>query len=173
MKAERFFTSFTGAVPRDSACGLIRNGTAQALIPGPGILSLLFLVSLCFNLSAQDVYTIEGTVAYSGEGPVYVYLVDEETSSVPLTGLSCTLFPSGTSPGVLPFSFTGLEPGVYGIRCFQDSNGNGKLDRGLFGPKEPWGMSWQGEKPEKWPKWESFCFELNEDRGDVRITLEG
>ena len=47
----------------------------------------------------------------------------------------------------VPFNFEGLQQGTYGVRCFQDVNGNGKLDKGLFGPSEPWGMSWQRESP--------------------------
>lgn len=47
----------------------------------------------------------------------------------------------------VPFKFEGLQQGTYGVRCFQDVNGNGKLDKGLFGPSEPWGMSWQRESP--------------------------
>ncbi len=38
--------------------------------------------------------------------------------------------------------FKNIPKGVYGIRCYQDLNGNMKLDKGLFGPKEPRAMSW-------------------------------
>jgi len=37
------------------------------------------------------------------------------------------------------FEFKDVKKGIYWIRCFQDLNGNGKLDFGLFGPIEPWG----------------------------------
>ena len=59
------------------------------------------------------------------------------------------------------FKFEGIQKGTYGIRCFQDENGNGKLGKGMFGPKEPWGMSWQGDKPAKWPKFKHIAFNVN------------
>jgi uncharacterized protein (DUF2141 family) len=38
--------------------------------------------------------------------------------------------------------FTGLRPGTYAVAVFHDENGNGKLDKGLFGkPTEGWGTS--------------------------------
>ena len=44
--------------------------------------------------------------------------------------------------GVLVVSFTDLAPGSYAFVAYQDINGNGELDRGLFGiPLEPLGFS--------------------------------
>lgn len=49
------------------------------------------------------------------------------------------------------FQFTDIPSGKYGIRCFLNEDGNQKLNKGIFGPAEPWGMSWQGEKASGWP----------------------
>jgi len=46
-----------------------------------------------------------------------------------------------------------------GSRCFQDLNRNQKLDRGMFGPKEPYGLSWKDDK----------CFPFDFD--DVSFTV--
>ena len=38
--------------------------------------------------------------------------------------------------------FDGLPPGEYAVAAFHDENGNGELDKGLFGiPKEGWATS--------------------------------
>lgn len=40
------------------------------------------------------------------------------------------------------FDFTGLDPGRYAVICYQDLNGNERLDFGTFGlPAEPYGLS--------------------------------
>ena len=126
----------------------------------------------CFSLGAQPQYTISGTVIYVGAGPIYIYLVDEEIARIPLTGIQTLVLTPDESAGTLPFTFTGIIAGTYGIRCYQDTNGNGELDRGAFGPKEPWGMSWQGNKPLKWPRWDHFSFELTADVSGIAVVLE-
>ena len=70
------------------------------------------------------------------------------------------------------FSFQNVEKGTYGIRCFQDLNGDGKLNKGMFGPSEPWGMSWKEEKVLRWPGFDKISFEVNSDIKNLRIVLE-
>jgi uncharacterized protein (DUF2141 family) len=44
--------------------------------------------------------------------------------------------------GHLSALFKDLPPGLYAAVAYQDSNGNGKLDKNVFGiPKEPFGFS--------------------------------
>ena len=57
--------------------------------------------------------------------------------------------------------------GFYALRCFQDLNGNARLDIGLFGPNEPWALIWNGKKRFP-PKFEDISFALE---GDLRIDL--
>jgi uncharacterized protein (DUF2141 family) len=56
---------------------------------------------------------------------------------------TCTV--SGSAPalvGTTIIVIKGLKPGTYGAQIFHDKNGNGKVDRGLFGiPKEGVGFS--------------------------------
>src|SRR5690349_11172465 len=46
--------------------------------------------------------------------------------------------PAGTA---VTMSVEGVQPGNYAIAVFQDTNGNGRLDRLLFFPTEPYGFS--------------------------------
>ena len=47
--------------------------------------------------------------------------------------------PVETETGRAKFAFGGIPRGIYCMLCFQDVNGSGKLEKGVFGHKEPWG----------------------------------
>jgi len=120
-------------------------------------------------------YRISGRLSFQNRGDIYVYLVTEEDFKTPFTGLQVIhieMEANGEVENEVYFSFDNVEAGTYGIRCFQDENGNGKLDRGIGGPAEPWGMSWQDEKPKKWPRFSHIAFEVKQDIDDMHITLQ-
>ncbi|MFC1529346.1 DUF2141 domain-containing protein [Gemmatimonadota bacterium] len=140
-------------------------------------LTILFVLLLAAEPASaqQELYTIEGEVRFEQEGGIYVYLVTEEVFGTPFTGIQDTLIQCSQEEqreGRVLFQFEGITPGTYGIRVFQDLDGNGRLNRGMFGPTEPWGMSWQGEKPKKWPKWKSIAFEVTSDIREMVIVLK-
>ena len=70
---------------------------------------------------------------------------------------------------LVQFSFQEILSGHYGIRVFIDTNGNGRLDRGLLGPREPWGMSWQEKRIFGIPNFEDVAFHLDGDIHDIEI----
>lgn len=61
---------------------------------------------------------------------------------------------------VMIFEFDNVEPGVYAVQLFQDLNDNGEMDKGMLGPKEPYGISTNPKKMGK-PKYEDVSFESN------------
>jgi uncharacterized protein (DUF2141 family) len=69
----------------------------------------------------------------------------------------------------VPFSFLKIPGGEYGIRVFVDTNRNGKLDRGLLGPREPWGMSWRGKRASRIPRFKDIAFRLVGDIHGMEI----
>ena len=76
--------------------------------------------------------TINGTILFKGEGSLHIYLVDAETFKVPLSGIRKTeIRPTRAErkSGRVRFRFDDIPRGTYGIRCFLDQNGNGRLDR--------------------------------------------
>ena len=115
------------------------------------IITYLFALFILFafpcNLFSGDHhYKIEGEILFSGKGKIYIYLVDEKIFKIPLTGLKTIVLEpkqEDITKKKIPFIFKDVKTGTYGIRCFQDLNGDGKLNRGMFGPSEPWGMSWK------------------------------
>jgi uncharacterized protein (DUF2141 family) len=64
-----------------------------------------------------------------------------------------------------------LAPGRYALAVYVDSNGNGKLDRGMFGiPKEPYGFS-QGGGSMGPPDFSEAAVEVPEAGATIHIKL--
>jgi uncharacterized protein (DUF2141 family) len=70
------------------------------------------------------------------------------------------------------FRLENVAPRTYCLRAFQDTNGNGKLDEGTFGPKEPWGF-WRPSRPfMRGPRFDEVAFRLGSDLDRVVIELD-
>ena len=113
-----------------------------------------------------DLFTVSGECQVTGRGLIHVFLVDERSFSVAMSGIQAVttkLDASGLKTRRVAFAFT-VPQGTYGIRCFLDVNGNSGLDRGLFGPMEPWGMSWRVRRPAGFPRFADISFAV---AGDV------
>ena len=139
----------------------------------------LFLVGvfllITYTAFAQvDGFTIEGEISITEMGDIYIFLVDEECFKTPLFGiktLHIVIDPEDVRFGRISYKFEDVPEGTYGIRCYQDVNVNGKLDRGLFGPTEPWWMSYQEESHSRFPKFKDIAFPVNSDVDDIQIDL--
>lgn len=70
------------------------------------------------------------------------------------------------------FAFLDVPAGTYGIKAFQDANGNGELDMGTFGPKEPWGMYRPKHPMFRGPTFEEIKFEVKGDMTDISFGLK-
>ncbi|MCF8358737.1 MAG: DUF2141 domain-containing protein [Prolixibacteraceae bacterium] len=131
---------------------------------------LILLLAFVFQARAQNnAANITGTL-YNIErsGKVYIFLVDEKSFKTPQSGIDTLILNAGYE--TLNFTFVNVQKGVYGIRCFQDINGNEKLDKGTFGPVEPWGLSWKKKK--KFPfKFCDIAFETDSNK-QIEIFLK-
>jgi uncharacterized protein (DUF2141 family) len=138
---------------------------------------LALSLACCAAVFAEDIagtHEVEGDCLVVREGILFVYAVDENGFASPLTGfreLRLRVGPAEAAATTVRFSFI-LPPGRYGIRCFQDLNGNGRLDRGPFGPAEPWGMSWNAERRFGFPKFEDISFVVDRDIRGLRIEVQ-
>lgn len=64
--------------------------------------------------------------------------------------------------------FDDLPAGTYAAIAFHDTDGDGKLTKGLFGiPKEPWGAS-NGARAALGPKFDAAAFAV---RADTKISF--
>ena len=51
-----------------------------------------------------------------------------------------------------------VPPGHYALSAFEDLNGNGILDMGMFGPREPTGFwrPFQGRQKPRFERWQPY-----------------
>lgn len=76
--------------------------------------------------------------------------------------------------GYATVTFPDLKPGTYGVAVFQDKNGNGKMDKGLFGiPKEPYGFSNNPTIRLKSPGFKKWSFDYDGKGKTVEIRMHG
>jgi uncharacterized protein (DUF2141 family) len=68
--------------------------------------------------------------------------------------------------------FTDLAAGTYAVACFHDENGNGKLDRGLFGiPKEGVAASNDAKGTFGPPSWKDARFSFPGRASYIRMKM--
>lgn len=143
------------------------------------IVLLLLLLSSVTPFSFPQSFTIQGEVRFEGNGTVFVALVDRESFRKPEKGIAYLEFPFAQNgnentigPSKVTFSFRQVPAGTYAIICYLDANGNGKLDSSLFGPTEPWGMSFRGNRPRfRAPRFEDASFMVPENIRYFAIEL--
>jgi uncharacterized protein (DUF2141 family) len=133
------------------------------------------LIALCASMSSAAALAGELTIAISGitpgAGKVYVAVYDR-AEAFPIFGrqlVGQVLDPAGP---LLTVHFKELPEGLYAAVAFQDFNGNGKLDKNLFGvPKEPYGFSNGARSNAGPPKFADARVTLSPD-GDTEIQLK-
>lgn len=131
------------------------------------ILSILLLSTV---LLANDPLIIKGEVSYKTSGTLYVILVDKATFGKQSQGLQ-VVQKRVNGKGSISYRFDAVASGTYGVKCFLDKNGNGKLDRGALGPKEPWGMSFKGKRPLGRPKFSQIAHKINNST-DISVVVK-
>jgi uncharacterized protein (DUF2141 family) len=99
----------------------------------------LFAIALVWLAAEEITVTLEFTGVKINGGDVYVAVYDSaESVKNDQPHSKFRLDPVSTTISAQ----TQLREGYYRVMAFQDENGNGELDTGLFGiPKEPFGIS--------------------------------
>lgn len=129
-------------------------------------LLLTSLLLWCGSGQAQDKYAIVASVAGTTPGTtLYIGLLDAQGGQLHGEQVAVT---AGTTTVVL-----GLHPpGRYAVRTYQDENGNGRLDLGLFRiPKEGVGSSNNPKAVMSAPKLADMLFTVDGPTG-VGIVLK-
>ena len=90
-----------------------------------------------------------------------------ERGSKPVTGRIVA-----ATPGEVVVKFDGLEPGLYGVKLFQDENGNGHIDTvmGMI-PSEPFGLSNDAKPSMSGPPWDAAKIALKPGANTTTIHL--
>jgi uncharacterized protein (DUF2141 family) len=64
-----------------------------------------------------------------------------------------------------------VRPGRWAVSAYEDVNGNGALDMGMFGPKEPTGF-WRPFGGWRKPRFEDVAASVERDVGDADVRLK-
>lgn len=108
-------------------------------------------------------------------GDIYMGLItkDEFKQKKPAGfGQRIEVTPAMLNVGKAPFEFQNVPPGTYAIQCFQDLNGNEKMDSILKIPTEPWGVYRSARPLMRAPRFKEMSFEVHRDIGDIQILLK-
>jgi len=141
----------------------------------PFLIVILFVVCSVDVSGQQTIFTVSGEISFPGTGDLYVQLITKEEFDSDRNagfGIIIVVGPENVKKGRTPFAFTGVPGGRYGIRCFQDVSGTGKMEKGMFGPKEPWGTYRPARPAFRAPRFDEISFEVNKDIGEIKIELK-
>ena len=131
---------------------------------------LLFIIWMLplFVSGQENTHNISGRIVLKARtGDVYVMLTDRDQFKVSFSGIDTTIIKTNYDKTSVDFEFKDVPQGEYAISCFQDVNQNGKLDRWPWGPREPWGYTWNGELKFP-PSFDQVSFYLVDD---LRINI--
>lgn len=140
---------------------------------GTGLI-LLFLFQGSSNTDqSTDKHTIGGTVHNiqqdsDKKSVIRIFLLDEESFHKPYEGIRQKVIQVEAGKSRVDFTIENVKTGAYGLRCYQDENNNGKLDRFLIIPTEPWTLSWKNNEKSIPPDFEDISFRVN---SNVEVDL--
>ena len=134
-----------------------------------------------FVWAEEEGFKVAGEIKFKKTGDLFISLVtkeqfeaDENDDGVEPTPFAM-IIPIGEEElkaKKVSFEFEGVPAGTYGIQCFQDGNGNGELDMGKLGPKEPWGMYRPKRPTFRGPKFKEIKFEVKTDMTDITFEVK-
>ena len=120
-------------------------------------------------------YTISGVIHFEKEGNLYLALVTEEEFKQGKVGRFSqiiVLTSEASREKKVGFEFNGVPAGTYGLECFQDVNGNGKMDFFLMIPLEPWGMYRPARPLMRAPRFSEIAFVVASDLSDIEFEVK-
>jgi uncharacterized protein (DUF2141 family) len=126
------------------------------------------------GLGQEKRFNVKGEISFTKKSAVMISLLTKEefeSNKDPQFKSIIEVGPKDLEKGKISFSFTNVPEGMYGIRCFQDLNGNKILDRGDFGPVEPWGIYRLSRPAFRGPTFEEIAFKVDQDIADIEIEL--
>jgi uncharacterized protein (DUF2141 family) len=135
------------------------------------VLIILFISTLA---RSNETVSIKGTILVNEIGTLYIYLVDKKQFKIPFSGIQKKVvrITQKNKAHKIQFAFKGIPPNIYGVRAFLDTNHNKKLDRGLFGPKEPWGMSFHGKRSFGIPSFDDISIDARNSNQKISFTVK-
>jgi len=159
---------------------------------GRTVISIFTIIVLmtCTGLAYANStgFTISGKITFSKTGTIYLLILDRdhfkdyevlgkkggetEKSTDGNTGIIIEVGDKEKEAGEIPFELKNIPTGTYAIRAFIDTNGNGKLDKGKFGPKEPWGNFKSIRPLMRSATFDEMKFDVENDINTIKFELK-
>ena len=119
-------------------------------------------------------FTISGQIHFKKPGIIHVKVVTRKQYADNTRSPFRLKIPvdAAAKTKTVPFAFRDVPAGTYGIMVFEDTDGNGKLDMGMFGPREPWGLYRPVRPMFHKPRFDDFSFSLKKDITEIDIHLK-
>jgi len=127
------------------------------------------------GLAQEGGFNVKGEISFTKKSAITISLLTKEEFESNKGSRFRSIIEAGPEDlkkGKTSFSFTNVPEGTYGIRCFQDLNGNKILDRGAFGPVEPCGTYRPSRPAFRAPTFEEVAFKVDKDITDIEIELQ-
>jgi uncharacterized protein (DUF2141 family) len=137
--------------------------------------TLMSFYGLASTPDKVDLHEVSGEIAFPKKGTIHIALLDEVSFNGGKGiefGTQIVVGEEKHQSGKIRFIFKEVPAGTYGIRAFQDVNGNDKFDIGMMGPKEPWGTYRHSRPRFSGPKFKEMAFPVNEDVTDINFKLK-
>jgi uncharacterized protein (DUF2141 family) len=142
------------------------------------LLALFASGALCASYSQELVSInpargIRVLLACNEAGPLRVDVVDKNHFGDPDRPLRrIEIAVGGNDVSIpIPIAFDNLEEGSYGVRAFIDRNGDGRLNRGPFGPTEPWALSWVNGRKRGIPRFQDIAYTVESGMTDIKMNV--
>jgi len=135
-----------------------------------GLIILMTLLMASFARMETPGFSVAGKIIFYKKGDLYIKVVNETEFNEGKDSVYLDKIRMGTEEigkKQVSFKFDGIPQGIYGILCFQDVNGNGKLDKG-----EPWGVYRNVRHALRGPKFEEIAFEVNRNITDIQLEVK-
>ncbi len=134
----------------------------------------IFIIVFCGTVApcfAQPM-SITFTGIDAGQGKVYVAVYDRaDAFGKPEQARFAQVYPV-TRAGTMTIQTPDLPAGAYAISCYYDRNGNGRLDRNVFGvPTEPYAFSNDVRPRLRSATWDEGRFTHQPGQGTVTLRL--
>ena len=137
------------------------------------LVSILFLTSAFNSFTLNNNYSVSGRILVKNKGTIFIQIFDEKYSKSNkrtgyVKGMELQISEKELKEGNVSFIFNGLSADKYAIQCFQDINGNRKLDTIMGIPSEPWGTY---KKTATFPKFKNISFNVTKNIDNIEIYL--
>jgi uncharacterized protein (DUF2141 family) len=139
------------------------------------ILSIIIILPFSIVNPQDDGFTVSGKVHFPKTGDIYLQLTNKEHydgyGDTPFYKI-IKLSDEDVDKKEVSFRFDSVPEDYYGITCFQDVNGDGKLNSGLFGPTEPWGTYKPHRPLFRRPNFDEVKFYVDKNITDIEFKLK-